>query len=654
MRAIARGMATLTFCWPFSVTRMRRMRPRVPGGGGGSAIGGVGGGGGLGPRGRSSMSPSARRSRNACSTSILPSASSFRTCLPSSLGTSAPSASGIERGRGVIDAELATRETLEHRAHLFARRQVHGLCPLDVRRRGFVGHGLLSLRFVRCRRAGAADREIAAHGLHADVAVAAADGDAVFVAAAPHDTRGQLALDVAARRAVIDRGVGLGERQLDIAADRLEAMFLLRIETPFDLDVAAHGVELARAQPSRGDRDVAAHGVPLEMPDVTPAIDVAAHRLQPHRSLHILDPDVARDRLDLDRSTNALDRQFTAYGLRIDRAFGRHRDVEVDAEALAAEEVEPAALLLVEVRLHEKLVTALLHAHLEVLQQPLRAVLAARAHALARDDSDLAGRARRGDGRLAGDVPNAQPRRLLERESLLDGLGVALAADIADEVTDERARELTWIEVAAVYLETTGRRSEFDAVGHVLRPPRRVIGMARFTLRIALGATGLTLRATRLVPSGVVRLTGRPPVGIAALVAQLVGSLSSRFAASSAAMRPSASSRRISLRRSLSRSGSACEGKPSARIIASRRERTVGYEMPSSRSMSLKLPRARMKVSRNSTWSPDRAWKRPSENEPSIRVPQLSHSRRTTLSCSEQMGHFATTGFAMHRRCDST
>src|SRR5947209_14302846 len=37
------------------------------------------------------------------------------------------------------------------------------------------------------------------------------------------------------------------------------------------------------------------------------------------------------------------------------------------------------------------------------------------------------------------------------------------------------------------------------------------------------------------------------------------------------------------LRRSVSRSGSTCDGNPSARISASRRERTVGYEMPSSR-----------------------------------------------------------------------
>src|SRR5439155_13127741 len=56
----------------------------------------------------------------------------------------------------------------------------------------------------------------------------------------------------------------------------------------------------------------------------------------------------------------------------------------------------------------------------------------------------------------------------------------------------------------------------------------------------------------------------------------VAGSFSRSCAASSGAMRPSASSRRISLRRSASRSGSACDGKPSARIMASRRDRTVG------------------------------------------------------------------------------
>src|SRR5258705_10837960 len=188
-RAIARGMATLTFCCPFSVTRMRRMRPRVPGGIGGSgASGGVGGTGGVGPRGRSSMSPRARSSRNACSTSIFPSASSFRTCFPSSLGTSALPASFIERGRGVVDAELAARETPQHRADLLARRQVHRLRPLDVGR-SLVGHELLGLLYLWRRCSGPAHGEITALGLDADMAMAAADHHAVLLATVSHDAR---------------------------------------------------------------------------------------------------------------------------------------------------------------------------------------------------------------------------------------------------------------------------------------------------------------------------------------------------------------------------------------------------------------------------------------------------------------------------------
>src|SRR5207253_2188504 len=79
--AIASGIATFTFCAPSSVTRIRRMRPRVPGEPGGlggvGAVGGVGANGARGGRGApSSMSPSARNSRYACSTSIFPSARS--------------------------------------------------------------------------------------------------------------------------------------------------------------------------------------------------------------------------------------------------------------------------------------------------------------------------------------------------------------------------------------------------------------------------------------------------------------------------------------------------------------------------------------------------------------------------------------------------
>src|SRR2546421_5926108 len=73
--------------------------------------------------------------------------------------------------------------------------------------------------------------------------------------------------------------------------------------------------------------------------------------------------------------------------------------------------------------------------------------------------------------------------------------------------------------------------------------------------------------------------------------------------------------------------------------------------MPSSRSTSLKFPRALMNVSRKSSCSGVSPWKRPRANEPSRRVPQDAHSRRATLSVSAQMGHRAITGFAMDPRC---
>src|SRR6185503_1335231 len=276
--------------------------------------------------------------------------------------------------------------------------------------------------------------------------------------------RGQLTFDVTARGAVFDGGVRLGERQIDVAADRLESVLLPGIEAAFDLDVSAHGVELRGAQSRFGDRHVTAHGVPFKVADVTSAVDVAADRLQAHGTLHVLEPHVTRDCLDLDRSMNALDGQLTTHGLRVDRAFGGHGDVEVDTEALATEEIEPAAFLLVQVRLHEKLVAALLHPHLEVLQQPLRAILAARADALARDDPDLAGRAGGGDRGLPGHVPHLQARRLLEAEALVDRLGVALATDVTDKVANEGARELAGIEFTAIDLEGRAARAEFDPV----------------------------------------------------------------------------------------------------------------------------------------------------------------------------------------------
>src|SRR5215210_1677791 len=167
------------------------------------------------------------------------------------------------------------------------------------------------------------------------------------------------------------------------------------------------------------------------------AVDIAADRLQAHRTLHVLEAHVTGDGLYLKWSARALDGELSTHGLRIYCAFGRHRDIEVDAESLPAEEVEPPALLLIKVWLDEKLIPALVHPDLEVLQQALRAVFAAGGHAFARDDFDLARGAEGADRGLTRHVANAKTWRLVEGESLLDRLREAVAADITHEVPNE-------------------------------------------------------------------------------------------------------------------------------------------------------------------------------------------------------------------------
>src|SRR5439155_13459717 len=98
----------------------------------------------------------------------------------------------------------------------------------------------------------------------------------------------------------------------------------------------------------------------------------------------------------------------------------RHGDVEVHAETLATEEIDPAARLFVQMRLDPQLVAVLLHADLEVLQPPLRAVLARRGHVLGRDHADLP-RLTHADPRLTWDVAHAKPRHALEDELALHG-----------------------------------------------------------------------------------------------------------------------------------------------------------------------------------------------------------------------------------------
>ena len=102
----------------------------------------------------------------------------------------------------------------------------------------------------------------------------------------------------------------------------------------------------------------------------------------------------------------AVDAEVAVHRLGVDGAFPRDGDVEVDTETLAAEEIDPAAFLLIEMWFHAELVAVLLHADIEVLEQTLRAVLARRAHTLRRYDDDLAGLAD-ADACLAGDVAHA-------------------------------------------------------------------------------------------------------------------------------------------------------------------------------------------------------------------------------------------------------
>src|SRR5437773_3959682 len=397
------------------------------------------------------------------------------------------------------------------------------------------------------------------------------------------------------------------------------------------------------------DADVTAHCAALEDPDIVGDLHVAADTLHSHGTLRVTYGDVAGDALHPHRPARALDLHVAADRLRVDGALARHGDVEVHPEPLPTEHLQPAALLLVEVRLDEDVVPSLLDADLDVLEKPLRPIGASAFHTLPSDDSHLPSVAYVDVG-LARDVAHTKTRHALHDERLLDGLVVALTGVLVhpDKRRAHRAGDLVRIDID-VHVEAVPGEPERVALF--------VPGAARLASLFALALAISSLAVSLELPLRAVALTLlfiAPALVILRIERHEAGSRSKSEAASSGAMRPSASSRRISLRRSASRSGTACEGKPSARIMASSRERTVGYEMPSSRSTSLKLPRARMNTSRNSSCSGASAWNRPRENEPSRRVPQLSHSSRTTRSCSEQMGHRATTGLAMDRRCAPT
>src|SRR5439155_13878954 len=104
------------------------------------------------------------------------------------------------------------------------------------------------------------------------------------------------------------------------------------------------------------------------------------------------------------------------------------------------------------------------------------------------------------------------------------------------------------------------------------------IGPVLLPLTLALATIAFTLLrfADTLLGFADTLLRFAAPLFVHRVEAHVTGSFSRSCAASSGAIRPSASSRRISLRRSASRSGSACDGKPRARLVASSRERTVG------------------------------------------------------------------------------
>src|SRR4029077_8639392 len=94
--------------------------------------------------------------------------------------------------------------------------------------------------------------------------------------------------------------------------------------------------------------------------------------------------------LRLKRSAGPLELEVAARGVGLEPDLARDRDLEVHGDTAAPEEIGPAAILFVEVRLHSDVVALLVHPHLHVLEQSLRALLARAADALARLDLDRA------------------------------------------------------------------------------------------------------------------------------------------------------------------------------------------------------------------------------------------------------------------------
>src|SRR5437879_5327531 len=252
---------------------------------------------------------------------------------------------------------------------------------LDVGLGRILGRG----RFLTHRRRGRLDRQIAADGLHRQVTAPVADDDRPILAALANDAGGLVALEVAARGVVIAHARRAQEAHFDVATDRLEPAFAATgFGVEIDRDVAAHRVQLAGADPP-ADVDVATHRAAFDRPHVVGALHVAAHALEPHRPLHVGDVHVAGDALHACRTARAVQVEVPAHRLRVDRGLTWDGDLEIDPEALAPQQVEPGALLLVEVWLDEDVVALLLDADLDVLEQPLRSVGASTLHALGRD-----------------------------------------------------------------------------------------------------------------------------------------------------------------------------------------------------------------------------------------------------------------------------
>src|SRR5207248_9470441 len=111
---------------------------------------------------------------------------------------------------------------------------------------------------------------------HDGVATRPAEPDRVFLAALPIHARGNVALEVAARGAELKEQVRIAEAQIDITADRLEAVRARRLEDALHVDIAAHRLQLQRSDAGGIEADVAADAVALDVSDVAPYRDVAA------------------------------------------------------------------------------------------------------------------------------------------------------------------------------------------------------------------------------------------------------------------------------------------------------------------------------------------------------------------------------------------